>query len=113
PLQALVLLNDVQFTEAYRKLAERVLTSTPDRDQQVVLLFRLATRRHPVADELNTLDAYYDAQVRRFGAQPEATERLLSAGVAPIGPNVDRTRLAALTMVAAAVMNSPDAYSIR
>jgi hypothetical protein len=33
--------------------------------------------------------------------------------VAPAHANVDEVQVAALTMVAAAVMNSPDAYTLR
>jgi hypothetical protein len=113
PLQALVLLNDVQFVEAYRKLAERVLLQQNDEDGQLVELFRLATRRHPLAEEKQTLREYYDSEVTRFNRQPEVAGKLLRAGVAPVSQSVDHNRLAALTMVAAAVMNSPDAYSIR
>ncbi len=53
-----MLLNDPQYVEAYRKLSERVLKQTADRDQQVVTMFRLATRRRPDAKELATLTKY-------------------------------------------------------
>jgi hypothetical protein len=113
PLQALVLLNDVQYVEAYRKLAERVLDTAKTPDDQLVLLFRLSTRRRPIPDELATLKTYYAAQADHFGRKPGEAAKLLSAGVAPLDAKADPARLAALTMVAAAVMNSPDAYSIR
>ena len=43
----------------------------------------------------------------------EDVTKLMSIGVAPPDPNVDQVQVAALTMVAAAVMNSPDAYTLR
>src|ERR1700759_999258 len=49
PLQGLVMLNDTQFMEAYRKLAERVIKSSASEDEQLTTLWRLAVRRHPVA----------------------------------------------------------------
>ena len=113
PLQALVLLNDVQFTEAYRKLAERALTASPDTDRQLTVLFRLGARRHPTAGELSTLRAYLQAETTELGQDKDAVDKLLANGVAPVNASLDRTRLAAMTMVTAAVMNSPSAYTLR
>ena len=47
PLQALVLLDDPQFLEAYRALAGRVLTTEAATDARLTTIVRLATRRHP------------------------------------------------------------------
>jgi hypothetical protein len=113
PLQALVLLNDVQFMEAYRKLAERALTARADPDGQLTLLFRLGARRHPTAGELATLRGYLQAETTELGQDKDAVDKLLANGVAPVDPRLDRTRLAAMTMVTAAVMNSPSAYTLR
>jgi hypothetical protein len=113
PLQALVLLNDVQFTEAYRKLAERALNASPDTDRQLTVLFRLGARRHPTAGELSTLRTYLQAETAELGQDKDAVDKLLANGVAPVDARLDRTRLAAMTMVTAAVMNSPSAYTLR
>jgi len=112
PLQALVLLDDPQFLEAYRVLAQRVMKGTPDRDSQLTMMFRLATRRRPMPSELGPMRAYYDAQVRRYTGDPGAATALITVGVAPVDPAVDPARLAALMNVTASVMNTPDAYSI-
>jgi len=113
PLQALVLLNDPQYREAYRKLAEQVLRQPGDRDARIVQVVRLATRRKPLPQELTVLGSYYDAEVARFSKEPKAASELLHIGVAPIDAQLDPVQLAALTSVTAAVMNTPDAYSIR
>ena len=48
------------------------------------------------------------------GIIPEAdVAKLLAMGVAPTDPSVDQARLAAMTVVAASVMNTPDAYTLR
>ncbi|MEP7314828.1 MAG: DUF1553 domain-containing protein, partial [Pseudomonadota bacterium] len=113
PLQALVLLNDVQYIEAYRKLAERAIDAAPDSDKQVEMVFRLATRRHPVEAESSALREYYASERKRFAGSSDSADKLLQHGVAPINPGIDRAQLAALTMVAGVVMNSPDAYMLR
>lgn len=113
PLQALVLLNDPQYLEAYRKMAERALKASADPRQQITTVFRLATRRRPLDAELEALIAYRDAEIERLAQAPEDVDKMLDIGVAPIDEAADRVQLAGLTMVAAAAMNSPDAYSLR
>lgn len=113
PLQALVLLDDPQYLEAYRALASHVLKSETAGDAQLTTVFRLATRRRPRADEMATLRAYYQSQLARFAADREAAEKLLAAGVTRADDRLDTVRLAALTNVTTVVMNTPDAYSLR
>ena len=112
PLQALVLLDDPQYMEAYRVLATRVLKEKSAREEQIRLVFRLATRRMPKDAELAELRPYYDSQLTLFGADRKKAEDLVHVGVEPVDGTVDLAQMAALTNVAAAVMNSPDAYSI-
>ena len=113
PLQALVLLNDPQYLEAYRKMAERVSHQTSDPQQQVVTLFRLATRRHPLASELDVLMKYRATQIAHLTGASDDVKQLMSIGVTPADTTLDPPQVAALTMIAAAVMNSPDAYTLR
>lgn len=113
PLQALVLLNDTQFMEAYRKMAERAAEASDDTETQVEMLFRLGTRRHPLPEELDTLMEYWRTEKARLANTEVDVEKILNIGVAPVDSTVRSTNLAALTMVAAAVMNSPDAYTLR
>jgi len=81
PLQALVLLDDPQYLEAYRSLAAIVLRGESAKDARITTIFRLATRRRPGGEELSTLRAYYDSQLERFTADREAASTLLQAGV--------------------------------
>jgi hypothetical protein len=113
PLQALELLNDPQFVEAYRMLAMQALRTTSDQDAQLTLLFRLATRRRPGPDELAIVREYYKGEQARYAASTEDALRLLKTGVTPLDSTADPVRLAALTSATALIMNSPDAYSIR
>ena len=113
PLQGLVMLNDVQFMEAYRKLAERAIKSSVNEDQQLTTMWRLAVRRHPSADELATIRRYRASETALMQKSPDEVKKLIAMGVAPADPSVDPVQLAAMTMVTASVMNTPDAYTLR
>jgi Protein of unknown function (DUF1553) len=113
PLQGLVMLNDTQFMEAYRKLAERAITSSANEDEQLITMWRLAVRRHPDAAELATIKAYRASQVARMQNSPDEAKKLITIGLAPADPEIDPVELAALTVVTASVMNTPDAYTVR
>jgi hypothetical protein len=113
PLQALVLLNDTQFVEAYRKLAERAIKSSANPDEQLTTLWRLAVRRHPDATELAAIRKFREAELAHMQAKPDEVQKLLAIGVAPVDPKVDSAQLAAMTVLTAGVMNTPDAYTLR
>jgi hypothetical protein len=113
PLQALVLLNDTQFVEAYRKVAERAIKASANPDEQLITLWRLAARRHPDANELAAIRKFRAAEVARLQQKPEEAKKLLAIGVAPADPTIDPAQLAAMTVLTAGVMNTPDAYTLR
>jgi hypothetical protein len=72
PLQALVLLNDPQFLEASRVLAEQLVASHPDTPQQRAhTAFRRLTGRTPDAREADVLDRLFQEQ-RSFFHAPKA-----------------------------------------
>jgi hypothetical protein len=113
PLQALVLLNDPQFVEAYRALATHVLKTEADSAAQVALTFRLATRRQPREDEQHMLQEFLAEQLALYRADLVAARALAAIGVTPPDATVDRVQLAAFTNLVAVIMNSPDAYTLR
>ena len=113
PLQALLLMNDPQYVEAYRSLAADALAASPDEDAQLARLYRHATRSTPSAEHLAVLRDYYTQQRAAYGGNETKIAGVLDVGVVPADPALDRTALAALTNVAALVMSSPDAYTVR
>ena len=113
PLQALVLLNDPQYREAYRALAQRALEAGGDDATRIQRVFGLALRRKPMGSEASVLADYYTAERKRFAAAPAQAAAAVSIGVSPVDSTLDPVELAALTSVAAAVLNTPDAYSTR
>jgi hypothetical protein len=113
PLQALLLMNDPQYVEAYRSLAADALKSAADEDAQLTRLYRHATRSTPAAPHLAVLRDYYAQQRAAYAGNDAKIAGVLDVGVVPADATLDRTALAALTNVAALVMNSPDAYTVR
>jgi hypothetical protein len=113
PLQALTLMNDPQYVEAYRALAAAALREAEGERAQLGRLYRLATRTTPSEAMLDRLDDYYAAEREAFAAAPGKAAALLAVGVIDPDASFDSTTLAALTNVAALVMNSPDAYTVR
>jgi hypothetical protein len=113
PLQALLLMNDPQYVEAYRSLAADALKASADEDAQLALLYRHATRSTPRAEHLAVLREHYAAQRAAYSGNEDKIASVLDIGIVPADPALDRAALAALTNVAALVMNSPDAYTVR
>jgi len=107
PLQALVLMNDVQFVEAARHLAERSLgTSDPIGDMaQRVLARKLQPDERAIV--VNSLANFQ----RHFESAPEAAEALLAEGDKPNSPELEPTKLAAYTMLASQMLNLDEALN--
>jgi hypothetical protein len=105
PLQALVTLNDPQFVEAARHLAERALNAQPDRDARInfiairLLARRLTEREAPVVrDSLERFQSYY-------AAHAGDARKLISVGESKVESSASPAELAAWTMVANQLMN--------
>jgi hypothetical protein len=113
PLQALVLLNDPQFVEAARVLAEKLLKEEPDSGTRLEKVFRLLTSRLPSPKERDLLLQMYGDERARFAKSPEAAQALLTVGEAPRDENLDPTDLAATAMVVRLLFNFDECVSKR
>jgi len=106
PLQALVTLNDVQFVEAARRLAERTLAEpASDRTER---LQRLAVRllaRPFEATELKIVQKSLDDLLAEFKAKPAEAKKLASVGESQTDPKRDPVELAAWTMLGNQLLN--------
>ena len=107
PMQGLVLLNDPQFVEAARVLAARALSESPD--DPVRDVFVRLVGREPSDDEKLTLTTFY---LEDLGAAAEI-DTLLSVGESPVPDEVDRTWLAALTLVTQSILVSDSVVVLR
>ncbi len=110
PLQALVLMNDPQYVEAARLLAERMLReggATPR--ERIAFAFRVMTSRQPTAAELAALEKLYADEHAAFSADRKAALRLLSTGEKPRDRTLDPIETAACTVVANTLLNVDEA----
>jgi hypothetical protein len=106
PLQALVLLNDPQFVEASRALAQRVLREGGETvESRLAYAFRLATARVPDAGETEVLRKLLEAQRTEFERDPAAAKALLSVGESERDPAWPEVEVAAWTTVATVILN--------
>jgi hypothetical protein len=112
PLQALVLLNDKQFVEAARRLAERMMTEGgAGLEERAAHGFRLATGRPPHETEAAVLKRVFEAQLAGFRAAPEEAKKLLAYGDSPRNEALDSVEHAAWTMIANVILNLDETVS--
>ena len=114
PLQALALLNDTQFLEASRFLAERMIKeggSNPS--DQLAWAFRVATGRAASIREIAILEQLVEEQRSLFTANPEEATRLLSIGERPRDSTIPEQDLAPMTIAAQAILNHDEAVTRR
>src|SRR4029079_11579396 len=83
PLQALVLLNDVQFVEATRAFAERVMAHAKDDASRLRWAFEEIMSRPPSEEELSVLVRALSRERRRYEADTPAAEAYLANGESP------------------------------
>lgn len=105
PLQALVTLNDPQFVEAARVLAQRVVAEAPTFEARADALARRTLARPFREEETSVIRESLDRLAAHYQAHPEDAEKLLAVGEAPRDPNVPAAEAAAWTMLANQVLN--------
>jgi len=106
PLQALVTLNDVQFVEASRALAERALTQGGDTlDGQIDYAYRLASGVRPKSFVRQILKQAYHDELKLFQADKERATKLISAGESRRDETLDPAVHAAMSIVTSMILN--------
>jgi hypothetical protein len=114
PLQALVLLNDVQFVEAARALAADVANAYANVNDQLGEAFLRLTGRPPDSTELELLLGIYEDQRKLFETSSEPpglpqrsqdAAKFLGLGDAKPPATIDPAHLAALTVACQAILN--------
>jgi hypothetical protein len=106
PQQAFVLLNDTQFVEAARVLAEKALREGgANTSSQISFAFWQLTARPPENKELEVLADLWREQRDIFAKEPDRAKQLISVGDRACDPSLNAVDLAAMTLVTQAIMN--------
>ena len=105
PLQALVSMNDPQFVEAARKLAERAIRHDSDPAARLDFLARTLISRPLAAHETTGLTHALETYSSHYRAHPADAADLLTTGAAPADPDLDPVEIATWTLVANQVLN--------
>ncbi len=104
-LQALSLLNDPQFVEAARVLAEKVLQEKTKINEQLLLAYRQLTGLTPNAKVIQLLEQHYEEQKVHFKDHPELAKKLLTIGYSPVKVGQSPTDVSAMTVVCNTIMS--------
>ena len=112
PGTALLLMNDIQFVEAARKFAERILqeggNTVPER---IGFAYETALSRLPSAHENSVLAGAVSQYRAVYESEPTLAEKLLAQGDSPAHPRLDHIELSVWTMVASTLLNLDETIS--
>lgn len=106
PLQALDLMNDVQYFEAARHLAQRAMhESSSDPAERLVWLYRTVLSRRPTDGEVSLVRNAWQKHLVKYRSNPEAAQQAVHYGDSKADGSLDAAELAAWTMVANLLLN--------
>jgi hypothetical protein len=107
PLQALNLMNDVQFVEAARVLAQRVMRDS----DRLATAFRLVLSRPPTDSERRRLTESAAVYRDHFLSHPEAASKLIRVGASVPDASLNPADLASWTTVCSLILNLDEAVT--
>ncbi|MGN6552480.1 MAG: DUF1553 domain-containing protein [Verrucomicrobiota bacterium] len=106
PLQALVTLNDPQFVEAARHLAQESLQQGKINDAARLDFMALRLLARPLsAKDRKIVNGSLGGLLAHYRQAPDEARKLLAVGDSPADPTLDVPTLAAYTMVANQLLN--------
>lgn len=105
PLQALLLMNDPQYVEAARYLAQRVVDGRSGDEQRARYLLELALSREPDDATVQIILQQVVEDRADFTRRPDDAAKLIAIGEQPASDQYDSVELATWTMAANLVMN--------
>jgi hypothetical protein len=105
PQQALTLLNDPEFVEAARALAQKAIASARDDSGRLEFIYQHALDRSPRQNESESIKDFLAEQREYFSAHKDDAAKLVHTGISPVAPGADEVDLAEWTMGCRVVLN--------
>jgi hypothetical protein len=106
PLQALVTMDDVQWVEAARALAQRVILHGGTKPEDRIDLMSEILLAHDAPPQMETvLDNSLQQMKKHYSADPKAAHQLIDVGESKHDTAIPDPELAAWTMVASEMLN--------
>jgi hypothetical protein len=105
-MQALQLMNDIQHVEAARNFASRIVRQGGDAAEQRIRWAWIVVTGRPATDvEISIAGDALAAHHKRYQADPQAAEQLISYGESKPDGDLDPVELASYTMLANLILN--------
>jgi hypothetical protein len=108
PLQALVLMNDPQYFEAARALAELIIHQGKDDSSRARRMFNSVLVRPPSGEDMIDILSTVSEFKHLFKEDTELVQEVLKSGWTPHDKELEPLELAAWTMAANTLMNRDD-----
>ena len=106
PLQSLVTMNDVQWVEAARALAERVLRENGTKpEERITRMSEILLAHDPSPKMLAVLESSFEQMQKHYRGDPAAAHTLAGAGEWRRSATIPDSEAAAWTMVASEMLN--------
>ncbi|TAH24422.1 MAG: DUF1553 domain-containing protein [Cytophagales bacterium] len=106
PLQSLLVLNDPQLIESAKVIAEKLMKmNTNNIEAKLSFAFKLATSRTPSKSEMELLLKIYNTEYNRFTKNSAEANAFLNIGEYKINNILNKTELAAYTLVVHTILN--------
>jgi len=113
PLQAFILMNDPQYVEASRALAQQLLSEEGSDQERLFRAFEHVTSRSPRQDELEILKTAIARERARYRGDPSGARSLLAVGESLHNPDLPAAEHAAWTNLCGLLLNLSESVTRR
>lgn len=111
PLQAFVTLNDPQFVEGYRQLAQLAMKQSADVTERLQFIAERILARQLQEEEIAAMQKTLRASLKHYQSKAEDAQQLTAIGATKADPAIPVAELAAWTVVTSQLFNLDEALT--